>query len=182
MYDVAIWQALEDIREIAKGLIGRGAPIKRLCQNQSVRDFKGGPSVPGAVQCSEASAPLPSRVTLHLTLLFFTPCPHHIRLYIPLPFYMSARCRQNGPQCVWTDTNDAKLVQKLQECKDLGMQLDSSWKPAVWSACAAVLKDSQGAEKTGDKCQDHYTNVRDHPASHHVASHHSFISLAQRSF
>ncbi|KAF8194055.1 hypothetical protein K438DRAFT_1469004, partial [Mycena galopus ATCC 62051] len=52
------------------------------------------------------------------------------------------------------------LVHKLRECKDLGMQSDSGWKPAVWSACAEVLKDSQGAEKTADKCQDHYTNLK----------------------
>ena len=70
-----------------------------------------------------------------------------------------ARKKDSGPRCVWTDADDAALIRKLRDCKDIGMQSDSGWKPQVWHLCAEALKGSAGGIKTAEKIADHYTNV-----------------------
>jgi hypothetical protein len=75
----------------------------------------------------------------------------------------NSRKKQNGPRCVWSDSHDAILIRTLLECKDVGMQSDSGWKPQVWPICAEKLQGGSGGEKTAEKAQDHYTNVRIDP-------------------
>ena len=67
--------------------------------------------------------------------------------------------KDSSPGCVWTDADNATLICKLHDCKDIGMQSDSGWKPQVWHLCAEALKGSAGSIKTTEKIVDHYTNV-----------------------
>ncbi|KAJ7314653.1 hypothetical protein DFH08DRAFT_1041289 [Mycena albidolilacea] len=66
--------------------------------------------------------------------------------------------KQNRPRCVWSDSHDTILIRTLWECKDVGMQSDSGWKPQVWPICAEKLQGGSGGEKTAEKAQDHYIN------------------------
>ncbi|KAJ7017916.1 hypothetical protein C8F04DRAFT_978245, partial [Mycena alexandri] len=59
-------------------------------------------------------------------------------------------------RCEWDEDADRILVTKLRECKELGMQSDSGWKPQVWNLCAEALKDTPGPPKTSQKIQDHW--------------------------
>ena len=65
-----------------------------------------------------------------------------------------ARKKDSGPRCVWTDTDDAALIRKLRDCKDIGMQSESGWKPQVWHLCAEALKGGAGGFKTAEKIVD----------------------------
>ncbi|KAJ7698104.1 hypothetical protein B0H17DRAFT_878603, partial [Mycena rosella] len=51
----------------------------------------------------------------------------------------------------WCDADNAALIRKLRECKDMGMQSESGWKPQVWHLCAECLKGGAGGTKTADK-------------------------------
>ncbi|KAJ7703618.1 hypothetical protein B0H17DRAFT_1127233 [Mycena rosella] len=68
------------------------------------------------------------------------------------------RKKDSGPRCIWCDADDAALIRKLRECKDMGMQSESGWKPQVWHLCAECLKGGAGGTKTAEKIADHYTN------------------------
>ena len=55
-----------------------------------------------------------------------------------------AHKKDSGPCCDWTDADDAVLICKLHDCKDIRMQSESGWKPQVWHLCAEALKGSTG--------------------------------------
>ena len=43
---------------------------------------------------------------------------------------------------------------KLRDCKDIGMQSESGWKPQVWHLCAEALKGGAGGFKTAENIAD----------------------------
>ena len=91
-----------------------------------------------------------------------------------------ARKKDTSPRCVWTDADDAALIHKLNDCKDIGMQSDSGWKPPVWHPCAEALKGSTGGIKTAKKMVDHYTNVS--PLSSSQIRDHTDLSKLKSAF
>jgi len=60
----------------------------------------------------------------------------------------------------WSDGDDRNLIYRLREAKLAGMQSDNGWKPQVWPLCRDAVAGSSGAEKTAEKCADHWTNMK----------------------
>jgi Myb/SANT-like DNA-binding domain len=69
-------------------------------------------------------------------------------------------------RCVWTDEDDAILVEVLTKQKRLGNSSDNGFKKTVWVAAAATLaaeSPKNDPPKVASKCQDHWGNVSSSP-------------------
>ncbi|TFK59918.1 hypothetical protein BDN72DRAFT_864755 [Pluteus cervinus] len=66
-------------------------------------------------------------------------------------------------RCTWTDRDDQIMLEVLKTEKDAGNQSENGWKKAVWTRVAAALAEKgvqKAPVKTGEKCQDHFGNLK----------------------
>ncbi|KAJ6559341.1 hypothetical protein B0H10DRAFT_1633055, partial [Mycena sp. CBHHK59/15] len=63
-------------------------------------------------------------------------------------------------RCSWRGSDNSTFITKLHWCKDNGFQLENGWKPQTWAHCMDILKDILGPPKTGEKCLDHWGNLK----------------------